>query len=343
MAALSDAPMHALRAAMHNLEHSGSRRGPALFAASLLLVPLAVGCIPALPVNIGREPPVEWTYAGELAGAQVLLDPVIPDAVWIDAPRAEPPGAVGGYLSLEPADARTLVLMLPGATTFYPSGVRDKVRDYHADFSGVLRMAGFRTWTLGLRECGAAYGQGDLDDVLAALDWLGIGGAAAIGIEQIVVVGYSSGATVAIRVALERELAAVVAISGLARGDQFRRDWGFFRFLADLYARNEAFCQLGATLDYYGGPDSPTWAELDSVARVEELRSPLLLIHGRRDRVYEVANAESMEAACADARTRGVPLPPCEAVYLPNAGHIGLLVLEHVQGATLAFLSQFAP
>lgn len=302
---------------------------------------LGTACTTILPNNVDAPQDVPRTLVREAAGARLAAENGLSDGLWLEVPRADESGYVGGYLSQNAAERGVLLILLPGASTYYPGGMVAKVRDYHDHFSAMLRKTGFATWTLAVRECGTPYGREDLADVLDALDWLSGGGATALGLERVYLVGYSSGATLATLASERRAVRAVVEIDGLTEPAQLETYWGLYRFIADLFPENTGLCQLRATLDAYGPPGAPGWSALDAVSRVAELRSPLLVLHGERDFVYLPDNARDLQAAYDAAKAGDDNVPDVEFDYLPTGDHFNPIERDSVVDEVLGFLERF--
>lgn len=302
---------------------------------------LGTACTAILPENVDAPQDVPRTLVRAVGGARFATEDGLTDGVWLEVPRVDEPGYIGGYLSQPSTPGGGLLIVLPGASTYYPGAMVAKVRDYHDHFSAKLRQTGLMTWTLAVRECGTPYGGGDLADVLAALDWLAGGGTAVLGVDRVYLVGYSSGATLAVLANERRTVRAVVEIDGLTGPGQFERYWGLYRFIADLFPWNTGLCQLGATLDAYGPPGAPGWDTLDAVSRVAELRSPMLVLHGERDVVFLVDNARALQAAYEPLHAQGASVPPVEFVYLPTGDHFNPIDRDDVVDAVLGFLAHF--
>jgi alpha/beta superfamily hydrolase len=199
------------------------------------------------------------------------------------------------------------------------------------------------TWSLAMRECGTAYGQGDLVDAAEAIDWLNRSGKTILGVNRIYVAGYSRGASVATLLNRERRVTAVVSIGGLAEPNQLEQNWFLYRLAGSLYPRNTGLCQLFSTLDFYGPPGAAAWEALDTVANVSELISPMLLIHGTNDQIYSVDNTRDLQAAYEAALAGGAMLPEVQFRYVDGADHFTVTDLPEVTDWILDFLNQFEP
>lgn len=260
--------------------------------------------------------------------------------MWLEVSRAKESGAVGGYLSEARRDRRALVVILPGASSLQEQGMREKTLSFHHGFARLFQNAGYLTWSLVVRECGTPYGQGDLRDLLTVVDWLESGGSEVLGVDRVYVVGYSSGATLAILLNRKRTVSGVVGIAGITEPKQFQSSWLLDRVIVALFPRNTGLCQLRSTLDFYGQPSSRAWDALDSVHHVQELRSPMLLIHGARDFVYKADNLRSLERSYDRQRAAGVALPEVEFFSLPDGDHFTTQEQPDVQRRILAFLER---
>lgn len=298
------------------------------------------GCIPALPENIWAGPPQRSIVAQDdtaIFSAEDGLD----DALWLEIPSTDGNRMVGGYLSQDPASRRSLVILLHGASTFVTGGSTTAARLFHASNGPPFRQAGYRTLSLDFRECGTAYGQGDVEDLVVVVDWLNARGKALLDIDHVYTFGYSVGATTAILASRQRQVTAVASISGVTQPKQFEDAWHLYYLLGLLYAANEGLCQLGTTLATYGPPGSPAWDVLDTVGQISELTSPLLIIQGTQDQIYSTENAWSLDAAYQEALTSGVRVPPIEFLYLEGADHFAPLDDPRTLETILAFFEQF--
>lgn len=317
---------------------------------NLLVLLAATACIPQLPENLGRQPDLDRWLLGEADGLRVFGEGGLNDGAWVEvvAPGAEVP--IGGYLSGPDRDVGMdgwlasgppgLVLILPGASTYYDDGAVAKARDYHHDFAAELRASGFRTWTLVIRECGTPYGEGDLADTLAVIDWLDSGGRRVLGVDRVHLVGYSAGATVAYRVQLRRRLDSIVAIDGLAGTKLFDAWWPLGTLVVALYPQNTGICQFASTRDAYGRPPSEAWAAFDTAARVESMRNPMLVIHGMLDIIFPVGDALRLRDAYDAAVAAGRAVVPIEFLFIPGGGHIDASSRPDVRRGTGDYLKR---
>ena len=304
---------------MHN-EQTGIRRRTS-HICTVLTISVCIGCQFILPLNVFIELPTGETIPPLIAAGRFVEDDAFDDAVWLEIDRTHAEGTIGGFLSTNQNSRAALILMLSGASTLTAGGPRGVAIKNHAQYSREYRDAGFLTWVLMLPECRVPYGGQGVDDVVEVIDWLEDGAKDVLGVERIYVLGYSTGATIANLVNLRRSVTASVSVSGLTQPDQFREDRRLFEFIAGLFPSNEGMCQLQATLDAYGPPDSPRWNALDVVSRVDELQNPMLVIHGTEDFVYSLDNARNLEAAYVDRAATVEDLAPLEFLYVEGSGH----------------------
>ncbi|UCG32208.1 MAG: hypothetical protein JSU68_11135, partial [Phycisphaerales bacterium] len=288
---------------------TGRRLSKIALVACLAVTYRGCGVVPIINIDAGLAALVVYQEDGR---ARLAVQDGVEDGVWLEVDRVGEPGAVGGYLSQNANERDALVILLHGASTYDPEGTYGKARDFHQEYAPDLWPFGYLTWSLAVRECGTAYGQGDLADALEAIDWLDAEGKALLGVERVFVIGYSTGATVSTLVARHRQVDGVVSMGGLAEPDQLEELWSLYDWLRTLFPQNTAMCQLGSTLDYYGPPGSPAWAALDTVAHVDELKSPALVVHAALDQVFFVDNTMHLQEQCEARLGEGAVLPEVE-------------------------------
>jgi pimeloyl-ACP methyl ester carboxylesterase len=315
----------------------GRRSSRVALLACLAATCRGCGLLPI--VNIAAGPASSVVYQ-EDGRARFAFEEGLEDGVWLEVDRVGEPGAVGGYLSQNANERGALIILLHGASTYDPEGTYGKARDFHREYAPDLWPFGYLTWSLAVRECGAAYGQGDLADVLEAIDWLDAEGKALLGVERVFVIGYSTGATVSTLVARHRQVDGVASMGGLAEPDQLEELWSLYDLLRRLFPQNVAMCQLGSTLDYYGPPGSPTWEALDTVARVDGLKSPALLVHAELDQVFFVDNTIHLQEQYEARLREGALLPEVEFFYVPGASHFDPPSSEEVLMRILDFFAR---
>lgn len=311
----------------------------------IAVVPLA-GCVSwLLPSNIGGPLLLADGGATQRATdrAELRLVAGETDVYWLEFARAREAGRVGGFASSPDSHNGALVVVLPGASTLQQGGKLSIGRQYHDDFGARLRDAGFMTWSVVLRECPTPYGGDDLADALEALDWIDREGRAWLGVERVYLFGYSTGATLANQINLQRDVRALVSLSGLSSPDQFETLGGLWGAIADLFPENLGFCQIRVTLETYGPPGSDAWSALEFVERLEEARNPTLMLHGTTDFVFLTENTRRAQARYDALRAAGVWLPRFEFVYLPGRGHVGVSEDPEVLERVVAWFRQFEP
>lgn len=301
---------------------------------------VTAGCLPALPDNTTAGPP-QRTIVAEEGDIVLAAEAGLEDTLWLEVPRPGG-GTVGGYLSQGPSSRRSLVILLHGASTFLSGGSTAAARQFHLTRGQVFRDAGYRTFALDFQECGTAYGQAEVEDLVAFIDWLDANGKEILEVDRVYTYGYSVGATAAILANRQRAIAGVASISGLTQPDQFEEAWSLYYVAALIYSTNEGLCQLGTTLTTYGPPGSPGWAALDTVSQLHELKSPMLVVQGTEDQIYSSQNGWSLQAAYLAASAAGVALPPIEFLLLPGQDHFAPLDDPTATAAVLDFFERFS-
>lgn len=314
------------------------RTGPLIGLYALLAV-----CLPGcLPENAGSAPPIARADI-EKTGQYLLASELnVEDALWLEIlPDGDAPG-IGGYLSPDPGTLRSLVVIVPGATTIPENGTIAHALEQERDLGRPFRDAGFRTWTLARSQCGTPYGEDDYRETLAAIDWLQRDGAARLGVERIFLLGYSTGATVAALISCDRELDGVAVVSGLLEPAQIFAARLGMEFLAAVYPRNEGFCQVGSTLRHYGKNGDPSWERLNTVARLNELKSPAIFVHGGDDIIYFSFGFFDLVSRFHQLRDSGVELPAVEFLYLPEGDHFETIMSDSSRRAMVDFFARQA-
>jgi fermentation-respiration switch protein FrsA (DUF1100 family) len=181
---------------------------------------------------------------------------------------------------------------------------------HRTDKAVAFTQPGFGVFIAGYRGYGGNPGspteQGLYSDARAALDWLQAQGVAG---GQIVLYGESLGSGVAVQMATERKVAAVVLESP-------------YTSVADVAAERYPFVPVRPlTLDRY-----------DSLSKIERINAPLLIIHGERDTVVPVKYGRRLFDAARE---------PKKAVFFPNAQHNDIFAAEAVR-TVLQFLREDA-
>lgn len=194
-----------------------------------------------------------------------------------------------------------------------PSPGRPVVVLYHGN-AGHLGMrafkarafldAGFGVWLAGYRGYGGNPGspseEGLYADARAALDHLAAGG---IGGERVVLYGESLGTGVAVQMATERPVGAVV-----------------------LEAPYTTIPDVAAGIYPFAPVHLLARDRFDSIAKISRIGAPLLVLHGERDRVVPIDLGRRLFEAAVS---------PKRGVFLPQPGHNDLYdwgALEHVLG-----------
>jgi dienelactone hydrolase len=308
------------------------------YAWAFVLAP-SVGCLPALPDNTKATDVPLRTIVREADGATFSQEDGVSDALWLEIARSQEPGSVGGYLSQNDASADALIILLHGASTFSATGGVGAALLFHQMFGPPYRDQGYLTLSLVYRECGTAYGQGDVADVLEVLDWLNRGGKVALGVDRVYIIGYSTGGTITDNVCRQRSVAAAACISGLSEPRQLTDFRALYQTLAALYPDNEGFCQLGTTLLTYGPPGSSGWDTLNTVGHVQDIQNPMIFFHGNDDIIYNVDNTLHLQNAYESRLADGVLMPEMQFVILDGVDHF---MIEDNPDVTQGILDFFA-
>ncbi len=193
---------------------------------------------------------------------------------------------------LGPADGPALAVFIHGG--FWRARYDASAIEEPALASAAL---GYWTWNLEYPRVGMpgggwpGTGAAVRDGVRAALD--------AAGPRPVIVIGHSAGGQLALWVAGECPVTAVVSLAGVC----------------DLEAAVEAHLGAGAVTDFLGAdPGDALYAAASPIRRLP-LGVPSLLIHGDADLNVPVTQSRSYHAAALAAGD------PCELVELPGAEH----------------------
>lgn len=128
--------------------------------------------------------------------------------------------------------------------------------------------------------------------------------------KQLILHGESLGTTVAVQMATEFPVAAV-----------------------SLEAPPASMARVGA----YHYPIYPVqymvWDKFDSLSKIQNVKSPLLIIHGEADTIVPVTQGQALFAAAN---------PPKEVLYIPGAGHGYDLYRHPVQDKLMEFYAKFS-
>lgn len=144
-------------------------------------------------------------------------------------------------------------------------------------------------------------------DGRAALDFLGRAG---ITPGQIVLYGESLGSAVVVQLATERMFRAIILEAP-------------FTSAADLAASHFWFIPARHLI----------WDRFDSLAKIDKVRAPLLVIHGEKDGIVPVRFGRRLFAAATE---------PKQARYIPGAGHNDLHMFGAVEAA-VSFVRSINP
>ena len=236
-----------------------------------------------------------------------------PDVSLADIARSAYPG--GAAVNVTTADGLTLAGWYwpppkPGAPVVVVFHGNAGHHGHRTDKAVAFTQPGFGVFIAGYRGYGGNPGtpteQGLYADARAALDWLQGQGVAG---EQLVLYGESLGSGVAVQMATERKVAAVVLESP-------------YTSVPDVAAERYPFVPVRAlTLDRY-----------DSLSKIARINAPLLIIHGERDRVVPVKYGRRLFEAAHE---------PKKAVFFPYAQHNDIFAGDAVK-AVLDFLREDA-
>ena len=129
-------------------------------------------------------------------------------------------------------------------------------------------------------------------------------------LDRIVLLGESLGSGVAVQMATEFDVGALVLEAPFSSAVDVAA--GAYWFLPVRWLMKDRF---------------------DSIARIAKVRAPLFMVHGERDRVVPIRLGRKLFAAASD---------PKEVVYLPDAGHNDLPAHGSTQ-AVIEFLERQFP
>lgn len=177
------------------------------------------------------------------------------------------------------------------------------VRPYIAAGYGVL-LAGYRGYG---GNPGSPSEEGLNADARGALDWLAGQGVPA---GDVVTMGESLGTGLAVQMATERPVAAVVLFAPYLSMAELGR--GFYPWLPVEWLLLDRF---------------------DSAAKIAAIRAPLLIVHGEQDGTVPVAHGRALLAAAT---------VPKRGLFVPEAGHNDLYTAD-VAAAVLGFLAAGIP
>jgi len=175
-----------------------------------------------------------------------------------------------------------------------------------------LLQAGFGLFLTGYRGYGGNPGQPSEDglsaDARTVLDWVQSQGVEA---ERIVLYGESLGTAVAVKMAEERDVAAVV-----------------------LEAPPSSVADVAQSLYWFLPVRMLLLDHWNSRERVERIGAPLMILHGERDRVVPARFGQRLFEAAAN---------PKELLLWPQGEHTNLLEYAPVVERVLGFIRRHAP
>jgi fermentation-respiration switch protein FrsA (DUF1100 family) len=199
----------------------------------------------------------------------------------------------------EPADAEGPVVVIFHGNAGH---IGDRVPKY-----APLYEAGFGIFLVGYRGYGGNPGRPSEDglsaDARSVLDWLSGSGLTP---GRLVLYGESLGTAVAVKMASEREAAAVV-----------------------LEAPPSSIAEVAQAHYWYLPARWLVLDKWDSLSRIAEISAPLLIFHGGRDRVVPQRFGRKLFAAAAE---------PKQAIFLPEGQHTDLLDFPQVATEVVAFI-----
>jgi pimeloyl-ACP methyl ester carboxylesterase len=282
---------------------------------------LTLGCadlqyyIPAINCGATNVPNVQTLK--EIGTAEICAASGVADADWLSLPRRAAGGAIGGFLSREAGPRGSLAILITGAGTLYSDARVTGALRFYREYGGLFQDRGFRVLSLVQPE-DAPYATREVDDLVELLTWLDAEGKALLGVRNVFVIGYSTGATTASFANLRAAANAYVCVATLTGPQQLQRSVEAYRGFADLFGCNTGFAQLALTIDYY---EAVGWHAFDLVSRVAELTSPALYMAAEDDSIYEPQNARRLEAAYCAALDAGLAPPELTFEYAPRGGH----------------------
>jgi acetyl esterase/lipase len=179
-------------------------------------------------------------------------------------------------------------------------------REMMAALAGDLADRGWATWNVEYRRVGAGGGvPATLDDVRAAIGFLGDGLDAPVEGERVLAIGHSAGGQLALWAARLPRVAAVVSLAGVC----------------DLASAARERIGDGAVLAFAGGTPSErpdAYAAADPIALLPT-GARTLLVHGDADRNVPIAQSRAYARAAVAAGDR------CELLELAGVDHFDVI------------------
>lgn len=323
---------------------------------SVLFVAPLSGCQYLFAIRPNCDPP-PITDLKEIAAtdtARMFIEPGVFDAFWLEVDMPANDGVVGGYLVKAAAEGSSLVILLDGASTFKAGAGRESSLTFLRDFAFEFLNVGMCVWSLDLAE-NEPYGTRDADQLTAAIDWLDSGGRDFLDVENVYIVGYSTGATTANVLNTRREVTAIVSMAGLAQPNQVIEFAELYRNVTALFPCNTAMDQMRITVDACMAGECDA---LDVVRRVADIRNDTLFLHTDDDFIYQSANSRALQAAYADhikalqanaTDADGTelpllrPIPKLDFRILPSGGHFFYVDDPQVRDVIVEYLMQYEP
>jgi acetyl esterase/lipase len=222
-----------------------------------------------------------------------------PSIVTRTLPYGDLPDQLGDLLLPSQDDSVPLpVVMLIHGGFWRDQYRRDTLEPLARDLAG----RGRAVWNIEYRRVGAGGGQPETpQDVVAAFDAIAQL-ADGLDAERITVVGHSAGGHLALWLAAQRPLAAVVSLAGVA----------------DLAAAESDHLGDDAVREFLRGGGAADHVDLDP-ARLVPTGVPTLLVHGDADVNVPIDQSERYLVAATDAGDR------CELLRLPGADHFTII------------------
>lgn len=307
------------------------------FAVGVSLSLATAGC---LPENVGADP--AKPRAALLASDSFSLATEIgtDGALWLEISSTHDAPAIGGYVSPEPTPRRSLVVMLPGATTWEEDGVVGHALYFHRGLGPYFENQGFRVWTLARQECGTPYGGEDLAQSLAAIDWLQREGMGVLEVDRVFLLGYSTGGTLAALIGTMRELDGIAVVSAILDPRQIFVLRGGFEFFGAVFPNNENCCQIRDTLRAYGPQSNPAWNRIGIIDRLAEIQSPTLFFHGALDLVHLSFAFVDLRRRHAELVASGANLVPMEFLLLSDGDHFATVLEDSSRASILDYFAR---
>lgn len=223
------------------------------------------------------------------------------------------------YVKLPTAESNRKALLIAHASSDdTDQAARLAVLQWGSVFAG----QGYTVVAHAYDEADSAYGQFDLEDTLAAIDWLDGPGAAELGVDRVYLQGTSRGGIIAYLAAYRcapEKLAGVVADRGVSNFLLLGPDYEAY-----LQGRFGSTIQRAVqlTLEWIGvlpTEDPQPWMELSAAYNIDRIRVPLLVLHGDRDFLVPIDQAVDFRERVLQAGR-----PDIEFYLAEGRGHLSL-------------------